>query len=80
MAFRFPDPRLRVDDEYLTGTTVKGPVARTTTTSNSSTAQESPPNGIPPIDVTAYNEATDAQPVPSPKRKNIVFADPFAFR
>ncbi|UZP33057.1 hypothetical protein NXS19_000873 [Fusarium pseudograminearum] len=80
MAFRFPDPRLRVDDEFLTGITVKGPVARTTTTSNSSTTRESPPNGILPIEVSAYNEATDAQPVPSPKRKNIVFADPFAFR
>lgn len=80
MAFRFPDPRLRVDDEFLTGTTVKGPVARTTTTSNSSTTRESPPNGILPIEVSAHNEATDAQPVPSPKRKNIVFADPFAFR
>ncbi|KAM0305415.1 hypothetical protein HYE67_008663 [Fusarium culmorum] len=80
MAFRFPDPRLRVDDEFLTGTTVKGPVARTTTTSNSSTTRESPPNGILPIEISAYNEATDVQPVPSPKRKNIVFADPFAFR
>ncbi|KAI1032072.1 hypothetical protein LB504_000405 [Fusarium proliferatum] len=80
MAFRFPDPRLRVDDELSTGTTAKGSVARTATTSNSSTTRESPPNGIPPLEVSAYNEAADSQPLPSPRRKNLVFADPFAFR
>ncbi|KAM0217879.1 hypothetical protein ACHAPA_001249 [Fusarium lateritium] len=80
MAFRFPDPRLRVEEDYTTGVTAKGSVARTATTSNSSTTRESPPNGIPPLEVSAYNEATDGQPIPSPKRKNIVFADPFAFR
>ncbi|KAF4451083.1 hypothetical protein F53441_5905 [Fusarium austroafricanum] len=79
MAFRFPDPRLRVDDELSTSATAKGSVARTTT-SNSSTTRDSPSNGVPPLEVTAYNEATDSQPLPSPKRKNIVFADPFAFR
>ncbi|KAI1068360.1 hypothetical protein LB507_004540 [Fusarium sp. FIESC RH6] len=80
MAFRFPDPRLRVEDEYLTGATAKGPIARTTTNSNPSTARESPPNGIPPIDVSAYSEAIDSQAAPSPKRKNIVFADPNALK
>ncbi|KAJ9428263.1 hypothetical protein QL093DRAFT_2130413 [Fusarium oxysporum] len=80
MAFRFPDPRLRVDDELSAGTTAKGSVARTATTSNSSTTRESPPNGIPPLEVSAYNEVADSQPLPSPRRKNLVFADPFAFR
>ncbi|KAM5382472.1 hypothetical protein ACJA88_004267 [Fusarium oxysporum] len=80
MAFRFPDPRLRVDDELSAGTTAKGSVARTVTTSNSSTTRESPPNGIPPLEVSAYNEVADSQPLPSPRRKNLVFADPFAFR
>lgn len=80
MAFRFPDPRLRVEEDYTTAVTAKGSVARTATTSNSSTTRESPPNGVPPLEVYAYNEATDGQPIPSPKRKNIVFADPFAFR
>lgn len=80
MAFRFPDPRLRVDDELSTGTAAKGSVARTATTSNSSATRESPPNGIPPLEVSAYNEAADSQHVLSPRRKNLVFADPFAFR
>ncbi|KAF5021594.1 hypothetical protein F66182_6376 [Fusarium sp. NRRL 66182] len=73
MAFTFPDPRFRVGEDFLTGATAKGSVQRTTT-------RESPPNGIPPLEVPAYNEAVDSQPMPSPQRKNIVFADPFAFR
>ncbi|KAF4971801.1 hypothetical protein FSARC_1494 [Fusarium sarcochroum] len=81
MAFRFPDPRLRVDEEYLTGATAKGPVQRTTTNSNSSSTRENPSSSVPPpLEVSAYNEAVDGQPMPSPQRKNIVFADPFAFR
>ncbi|KAF4340593.1 SIN3 binding STB2 [Fusarium beomiforme] len=80
MAFRFPDPRLRVDDELSTGATAKGSVARSATASNPSTTRESPPNGIPPLEVSAYSEATDYHPLSSPKRKNLVFADPFAFR
>ncbi|KAJ4271489.1 hypothetical protein NW762_000192 [Fusarium torreyae] len=81
MAFRFPDPRLRVDEEYLTGATAKGSVQRTTTNSNSSSTRENPSNSIPPpIEVSAYNEAVESKPMPSPQRKNIVFADPFAFR
>ncbi|KAM5355373.1 hypothetical protein ACJ41O_002019 [Fusarium nematophilum] len=83
MAFLFPsgpDPRiLRPDDDYLASVTARGPVQRTT--------RPSPSDGaLPPVEVGPHHDNEKAvEPLPSPsqqppQRKNIVFADPFAFR
>ncbi|EEU48109.1 uncharacterized protein NECHADRAFT_75355 [Fusarium vanettenii 77-13-4] len=82
MAFRFPsapDPRNRLEDEYLAPVTAKGSVQRT--------GRASPSEGaLPLVEGNTHAEHEKAveplilPPQQAPPRKNIVFADPFAFR